>query len=114
VLLCGLTFLLAGCAASTNNSIIDSVPSSIGGLPANTPERPAEAVAYPAVHDMPPPRTNTTLSAEEQVRLEHELTAVRARQDVMTGVAPAKQKQQAPAAPPPRITPAVSSNNSIY
>ena len=31
------------------------------GLPANAPERPAEPLAYPAVHDMPPPRTTAVL-----------------------------------------------------
>lgn len=108
---CSAALLLFGCSSSATNNLIDSVPNSIGGLPTNAPERSAEPIAYPAVHDMPPPRTNTTLSAEEQVQLEKDLTAVRNRQEVVTGVAPAKR---APPPPPPRITPAASSSTSIY
>ena len=113
LMVCGTALLLFGCSSSSTNSLIDMMPASIGGLPSNAPERPAEQVAYPAVHDMPPPRTNTTLSAEEQVQLEKDLTAVRTKQEVVTGVHPAKR---VPPQPPsqPSITPAVSSSNSIY
>jgi hypothetical protein len=110
----GAALFLFGCSSSATNNLIDSVPNSIGGLPANAPERSAEPIAYPAVHDMPPPRTNTTLSAEEQVQLEKDLAAVRARQEVITGVAPAKRTPQPPPPPPPRISPASSSSTSIY
>jgi hypothetical protein len=117
-LLCGLAVALAGCSSTPFDKIGDSLPASIGGLPADTPERPAAPPAYPAVHDMPPPRPNTTLSAEEQIQLENELTAVRVRQDVITGAAPAKKPKpqpqpQAQTAPAPRVVPA-SSTDSIY
>jgi hypothetical protein len=110
LLACGAALLLFGCASSTTNKLIDTMPSSIGGLPADTPERPAEQLAYPAVHDMPPPRPNTTLSAEEQVQLEKDMAAIRTRQEVITGAAPQKR----PHFPPPAITPAATSNTSIY
>ena len=112
LLACGLAVALAGCSSSSVNNVTDSMPSAIGGLPADAPERPATPPAYPAVHDMPPPRPNTTLTAEEQVKLETELTAIRTRQEIVTGTAPAKRSQPA-AAPAPRIIPAAS-NNSIY
>ena len=108
----GAAIFLFGCSSSATNNLIDSVPNSIGGLPTNSPERPAEPIAYPAVHDMPPPRTNTTLSAEEQVQLEKDLTAVRTKQENVTGVSPAK-RSPAPASPL-SITPAVGSSTSIY
>ena len=41
------------------------------------PERPAVQPEYPAVHDMPPPRTDSTLSEDEKKRLKDELIASR-------------------------------------
>jgi hypothetical protein len=101
LLACTLPFALAGCASSSLSSLIDSLPREIG-LPADAPERPAIPAAYPAVHDMPPPRPNTTLSAEEQVELEKQLTAVRARQEAITGVkaSPRRTPHQAPSVIP--------------
>ena len=76
---------LAGC---TPGPMIDRLPDSVG-LPAGAPPRPATPYQYPAVHDMPPPRSTKTMSEEEQVRLEKELQAVRDRQEGRTG--PAKK-----------------------
>lgn len=75
-----LAFALAaslGACAST----VAELPPQLGGLPAGTPERPAQAPAYPAVHDMPPPRPNTVLSDEERKKAEADLVALRARQE---------------------------------
>jgi hypothetical protein len=106
--------LLGGCSSSSLSGLVDSLPRSVG-LPADAPERPPEPPIYPAVHDMPPPRPNTTLSAEEQVELEKELAATRARQDNVAGSVPAGQRRARPTmpAPPPRVIPAASAN-SIY
>lgn len=97
------------------------MPSEIGGMPSDTPERPPVPPAYPAVHDMPPPRSSVTLTAEEQENLESELAAVRTRQDVIVAGAqapvPARakaKKRPAPAAAAPRVIPATTSNNTIY
>jgi len=68
--------LLAGCSAST---IADHMPTAAGGLPEDAPKRPAIQAAFPAVHDRPPERASTTLTADEQKRLEDELAAARAR-----------------------------------
>lgn len=114
LLACGFAAALAACSTSSVNTIVDNMPSAVG-LPADTPERPATPPAYPAVHDMPPPRANATLSAEEQEKLEHDLVAVRARQDAVTGVTSATAKKRpAPAATAPRIIPANNSSNTIY
>jgi hypothetical protein len=73
----GLASALAGCSVGP---VIDQLPGDLG-LPAGGPVRPATPYAYPAVHDMPPPRATKTMSDEEQFRLENELTAVRNRQE---------------------------------
>jgi hypothetical protein len=67
--------LLAGCS-----STIEKLPAAVGGLPADAPERTETPVAYPAVHDMPPPRSNAVLSADEQKKAAADLAAARDRQ----------------------------------
>ena len=79
---------LAGCASG---------PMIDGMLPAGAPARPATPYEYPAVHDMPPPRTAPAMSEEQQLKLEKELTAARDRQEANEGTAkkttqPAKKK----------------------
>jgi hypothetical protein len=56
------------------------MPKEIGGLPAGTPARPEAAPAYPAVHNMPPPRNAAVLTEEERKKVEAELAAMRAEQ----------------------------------
>src|SRR5262249_23244694 len=65
-----------GACAST----VADLPPQLGGLPAGTPERPAQPPAYPAVHDMPPPRPNTVMTEEERKKAEADLVATRERQ----------------------------------
>ena len=67
--------LLAGCS-----SVMSELPSQLGGLPAGTPARPESPPAYPAVHDMPPPRSAAVLSDEERKKVEADLAAMRAEQ----------------------------------
>jgi hypothetical protein len=69
--------LLGGCTGA--NTIADHLPTALGGLPEGTPQRPTTASAYPAVHDMPPPRPTTVLSDAEQTKLESDLAAARTR-----------------------------------
>jgi hypothetical protein len=59
----------------------DKIPVEFGGLPPGTPERAAVPPAYPAVHDMPPPREGLMLDAYSQKKLEQELSAARDRQE---------------------------------
>jgi hypothetical protein len=59
--------------------MIDTVPTSLGGLPEGAPQRPATPPAFPAVHDMPPSRADTALSETERKRLEADLVASRER-----------------------------------
>ena len=68
--------MLGGC---TSSRVIDSLPASLGGLPEGVPPRPTASVDYPAVHNMPPPRNDPTLSYAEKKRLEDELIAARNR-----------------------------------
>ncbi len=96
LVLLGLATILAGCASGP---MIDGLPGAVG-LPAEAPVRPAVAYEYPAVHDMPPPRAAPTMTEEQQIKLENELTAVRERQEAeektgKKGAHPAKKKPAA-------------------
>jgi hypothetical protein len=113
LLACGLAAGLAGCSSSALTTLNEALPREVA-LPADTPERSAQPPAYPAVHDMPPSRATTTLSADEQIKLEDELVAVRSRQEIATAPTPSAAKRRPPPMPPaPRIIPAASSN-TIY
>jgi hypothetical protein len=92
----GVAALLCSCAPG---SVIDKLPGGVG-LPAGTPERPATPYVYPAVHDMPPPRETPPMTEEQQVILEKDLAAVRARQETLEKAAeapelPPKKKKSA-------------------
>jgi hypothetical protein len=78
--------LLTGCSGSL---IGDHLPQAAGGLPADTPERPATPGDYPAVHNMPPPRATATLDDDQQKLLESDLIAVRNRYGGNPGTSPA-------------------------
>ncbi len=71
--------LLSGCSAS---QIEDRLPAAMGGLPDDTPARPAAQAAYPAVHAMPPSRSSTPLTDDQQKQLSDELVAARNRYGV--------------------------------
>jgi hypothetical protein len=66
--------VLAGCA-----SVTDHIPTAAGGLPDGAPQRPAAAPPYPAVHDLPPPRSTSVLTDAEQTKLEADLAKARSR-----------------------------------
>ena len=68
---------LAGCSAGS--VISDHMPNALGGLPEGAPQRPTKPSAFPAVHDMPPPRGSTMLTDAEQKKLEDDLIAARTR-----------------------------------
>ncbi len=66
--------VLSGCS-----SVVDHIPSSLGGLPAGVPPRPDTPAPFPAVHDMPPNRSDVALSDEEKKRLREDLVHTRER-----------------------------------
>jgi len=74
-LACVVSVCLASCS-----TVLSEMPTQAGGLPAGTPERPATAPEYPAVHDMPPQRATAVLTEEEKKKVEAELAAMRAEQ----------------------------------
>ena len=67
--------VLGGCSAS----MIDSLPTEFGGLPAAAPKRPDAPAQYPAAFGAPT-RTTTPLTAAQQLELEENLNDLRARQ----------------------------------
>ena len=70
---------LAGCSAGS--MMADHMPTAAGGLPEGVPQRPTKPSAFPAVHDMPPPRGSTVLTDAEQKKLEDDLIAARNRSE---------------------------------
>jgi len=92
---CCLAAWLTGCSAGP---LVESLPESLGGLPAGTPPPPKVPFQYPAVHDMPPPRSTQPLSDEQQWRLEQDLNALRNRQEKReaadSGATPAKKAKK--------------------
>jgi len=101
---------LAGCA-SISEKFRDTAAALPGvGLPADAPERTAQPVAFPAVHDIPPPRNSVTLTNTEQDQMERELVKARDEQQIASG---AKPKNKDAKGQGKNIAP-VSSRSSIY
>ncbi len=69
---------LTGCSAGP---LGESLPESIGGLPAGTPPPPKVPYQFPPVHERPPPRATQPLTDEQQWKLEQDLNALRQRQE---------------------------------
>jgi hypothetical protein len=82
--------VLGGCAGSA--TLGDSMPASIGGLPADAPARPAVQFDYPAVHDMPPPRPAHMLDQNQQERLQQDLSRARDKQEGLNPAAKSKPR----------------------
>jgi hypothetical protein len=102
---------LAGCS-SISEKFRDTAAAMPGvGLPADAPERTAKPVAFPAVHDVPPPRNSVTLTDTEQTQMERELVTARDEQQVVSGVAKPKKKSAKALG---NIGTPVSSRASIY
>ena len=71
----GCVLALGACTSSQ----MSTLPTSVGGLPADAPERAAEGkqLAYPAVHDMPPPRPTHLMTPAEAQQAEAEMARIR-------------------------------------
>jgi hypothetical protein len=101
---------LAGCA-SMSERLAGTASELPGiGMSAGAPERPAQTMAYPAVHDMPPQRSSAILTEIEQQKMEDDLVAARDGLRPAQAAAPAQKK---PARQSPRVIP-VASSRTIY
>jgi hypothetical protein len=125
ILWASAAFGLGGCA-SISEKMSEPLSRMPGiGMRAEAPERPAEVRAYPAVHEMPPPRTTATLDGSQQTEMEKELVKARETQKTYTTPAPqppppkpavaARKKPASNPAPTPipNVVPA-SSSRMIY
>jgi hypothetical protein len=101
---------LTGCA-SISEKFADTASQIPGvGLPSGVPERPAAPAAYPAVHNIPPPRNSVALTTTEATQLENDLITARDQQQTAaSGAARSKKNPKTPA----KVVP-VSSRASIY
>lgn len=77
---------LPGCASISQKFAASMSQMPAIGLPSDAPERPSEPTAYPAVHDIPPPRNSITLTSIEQQKLEDDLLAARDQQQSGVGM----------------------------
>ena len=62
-----LGVLMGGCAAGPSilTTAPEALPDSMGGLPVDAPAAPKDPYKFPAVHDMPPARSDTPMSNED-------------------------------------------------
>ena len=93
VLAVAAALCLSGCASISQKFAETASQLPQVGLSANAPARPAEQMAYPAVHDVPPPRTATVLTDIEQQKLETDLVSARDQQQIAAGVPVADRKK---------------------
>jgi hypothetical protein len=84
---------LSGCASISQKFVETASQLPEVGLSANAPARPAQQMAYPAVHDVPPPRTAAMLTDIEQQKLETDLVSARDQQQTAAGVPLASRKK---------------------
>src|SRR6266702_2152172 len=84
---------LSGCASISQKFAETASQLPEVGLSPNAPARPAEPIAYPAVHDVPPPRTAVVLTDIEQQKLETDLVSARDQQQTAAGVPMALRKK---------------------
>jgi hypothetical protein len=89
----GIALTLAACSSTLFSEIPSSIPSSVGGLPAGTPERQPTPATYPAVHDMPPPRSDTVLTDAEQKKIQSDLNTARDQQTKRSTAAASSDNQ---------------------
>lgn len=98
-----LTSMVAGCSTAQ----VDSIPTSIGGLPEGAPKRSDNPPAYPAVHDMPPDRSKPLLDEDQRKRVEADLEAARKRLQSQAGQKAAPAPDQGAAAAGKKMRPTV-------
>jgi hypothetical protein len=84
-----LAVFVATTLSACSSTMFSEMPATVGGLPAGAPDRPATPAAYPAVHDMPPPRDDVVLTSAQQKKAQADLLAARDRQTKRPGAAPA-------------------------
>jgi hypothetical protein len=96
---------LSGCTSISEKfrNVASEMPAV--GLPAGAPERPAQAVPFPAVHDVPPPRNSTTLTDIERAQAEKDLVAARDGQQTKAGISTQAQKRNISAAAAAKTAP---------
>jgi hypothetical protein len=95
-----LALLLAvGITLSACGATIGKLPESLGGLPEAAPQRPAETMPFPNVYEPRPKREAAPLTAEEQKKLEADLSELRDSQNRRANPPPPAAKLKAAKAP---------------
>jgi uncharacterized protein YceK len=104
---------LSGCGSISDKFRTAASQMPAIGLPAGAPERTAEPVPYPAVHDMPAPRNSTPLNVTEQEQMQRELATARDGQQTSAGLE-TQTKKKAKAAAAKAALPKSAQGATIY
>jgi hypothetical protein len=96
--------LLAAFGLSACSTMGDTLPEKAGGLPANAPARPADALPTPNVYEIRPTREAAPLDTAGQKKLESDLTSLRESQ---------KARANPPPPPPPPAAKKPVANKSV-
>ena len=105
---------LSGCGSISDKFRTTASQMPAIGLPAGAPERTAEPVPYPAVHDMPAPRNSTPLTLTEQEQMERELATARDSQQTSAGIETQTKKKAKAAGAKAKPIPASAAAATIY
>jgi len=90
-----LLILAAPLLAACTTAQLDALPKEIGGLPEGAPKRLDNPPPFPAVHDMPPARSQALMDKDEQTRLQSDLVAARTKLQTQQNQAKQAAKPQA-------------------
>lgn len=109
-LLRGLAASLAVVSLTACGSISEKMAGPLAeapaaGLPADAPARPVQPASYPLIHDMPPARSTSPLTAIEQKQFEEDLLAAQKEQQKQATTPPEPGYiEPEPPPPPPKKT----------
>jgi hypothetical protein len=92
--------LLTACGSISEKMAGPLAEAPAVGLPADAPARPVQPASYPPVHDMPPARSTSPLTAIEQKQFEDDLLAAQKEQQKQA-TAPPEPGYIEPDPPPP-------------
>jgi hypothetical protein len=89
-----VAFALGGCGSLSQRMAGTASDLPVVGLPAETPARPVESLAFPAVHDVPAARSSSLMTGVEQKKFEDDLLAARQEQQHRSTPPPEKKAEK--------------------
>jgi hypothetical protein len=96
VVAAALLLTVPSACSSVSNVIADAWPRALGGLPEGVPPRPDTPPAFMPVHDLPPPRQQKPITAEERKQIESDITTNRGENTTQADELKAQAPQRLP------------------